>query len=103
MTSINNLGGDADLGMLDPSLTDLIQSVRRRQSHHGLTLVLWVFRDTNDRWWVREEGGGMEPFTSREDALEFARNTGRVWGSYRIFIELSDGRVTQELFNVGGR
>jgi hypothetical protein len=68
------------------------------------TVVLWVFRDYDDLWCVRKEGGDIEAtFTAREDALAFARRTGAVWGAYRLFIELKDGRVTREIFNPGGR
>jgi hypothetical protein len=101
MTDINTLSDDADLTMLDPSLTDLVRSSRRGRPHCKDTLVLWVFRDVHDRWWVREEAGGMESFADRDSALDFARSTGRVWGSYRIFIELTDGRVMQEVLNLG--
>jgi hypothetical protein len=67
-------------------------------------IVLWVFRDYDDLWCVRKEGGDIEAtFSSREDALAFARRTAAVWGAYRLFIELKDGRVTREIFNPGGR
>jgi hypothetical protein len=66
--------------------------------------VLWVFRDYEGRWCVRTEGGETEAvFTGREKALDFAREHGRAAGSYRLFVQLRDGRVTQELFNLGER
>jgi hypothetical protein len=68
------------------------------------TIVLWMFRDYDNRWCVRQEGGNNDAvFLSREKALAFARETGQAWGSYRLFIELRDGRVTQELLNLAHR
>ena len=65
------------------------------------TAVLWVFRDYDDRWCVRREGAnGVKSYPCRSDALEAARLYGRAWGSYHIFLELKDGRVTQERFNL---
>lgn len=67
------------------------------------TAVLWVFRDYDDRWCVRKEGGDIDAaFCNREEALDFARRAGRGHGSYRLFIELRDGRITQELFRLRG-
>lgn len=64
--------------------------------------VLWVFRDYRGRWCVRMEGGVVEAeFLNRNEALTFARVAGRADGSYRLFLELNDGRVTQEFFNLG--
>ena len=66
------------------------------------TAVIWVFRDYQDQWCVRKEGGEIEAsFAGRTDAVELARAIGRAWGSYRLFLELRDGRITQELFNLG--
>ena len=61
--------------------------------------VLWVYRDYEERWCVRKEGGDVErAFANRLTALEFARTLGMAAGSYRIFIELKDGRVVEEHF-----
>jgi predicted ABC-class ATPase len=66
------------------------------------TIVLWVFRDYEDRWCARKEGSKVEhAFASREEAAAAARATGRAWGSYRLFLELKDGRMLQEAFNLG--
>lgn len=68
----------------------------------GNTAVLWVFRDHDDRWCVRKEGGDIDAaFRGREEALDFARRAGRGQGSYRLFFQLRDGRITQELFRLG--
>jgi hypothetical protein len=67
-------------------------------------IVLWVFRDYENRWCVRQEGGASEAaFLSRDKAVAYARQTGLAWGSYRLFIELRDGRVAQELLNLALR
>jgi hypothetical protein len=88
-----SLSGDADLPRGD-NLADLLGPKPEP------TMVLWVFRDLEDHWCVRQEGGRTEMFASRDKAAEFARLTGRVWGSYRLFLGLRDGRVAQELFNL---
>lgn len=65
------------------------------------TAVLWVFRDYEDRWCVRREGAnGVKSYSCRSDARDAARLYGRAWGSYRIFLQLKDGRMAQELFNL---
>ena len=87
------LSGDADLTGPGQSAADLIGASAQ-------PVTLWVFRDLEDRWCVRQEGGRTETFTSRDKAVAFARLTGSVWGSYRLFLELKDGRVAQELFNL---
>jgi hypothetical protein len=61
--------------------------------------VLWVFRDVHSNWFVREEGGATSGFATRDAAIEFARRLGGKLGAYRLFLELKDGRFTQELLN----
>lgn len=58
--------------------------------------VVWVFRDQDDHWCVREEGGRIESFATRDGAIDFARTAGHVGGAYRLFVEGADGRFTQE-------
>jgi hypothetical protein len=65
--------------------------------------VLWVFRDIHGNWCAREEGGATTGFATREAAVEFAQRLGRAWGAYRLFLELKDGRFTQELLNLRSR
>ncbi len=61
--------------------------------------VIWVYRDYDDRWCVRREGSDEEAScVSRLRAVEFARTLGMAAGSYRIFLELRDGRVIEEHF-----
>lgn len=67
------------------------------------TLVLWVFRDYDAHWCVRREGReDIDTFAGRDAALDRARALGRAHGSYRLYFQLRDGRVTEELFNTGG-
>jgi hypothetical protein len=58
--------------------------------------VVWVFRDQDDHWCVREEGGRIESFATRDLAVAFARTAGHVGGAYRLFVEGTDGRFAQE-------
>ena len=65
------------------------------------TVIFWVFRDYHDQWCVRKEGGEIEAsFSSRKDAMGFARKTAEAWGSYTLYIQLKDGRITKELCNL---
>jgi hypothetical protein len=61
--------------------------------------VLWVFRDQQDLWCVRQEGGRTETFAARDMALAFARTAGEVAGPHRLFLEGADGRFSQEVFD----
>ena len=58
--------------------------------------VLWVFRDRQDLWCVRQEGGRTETFIGRDIAVAFVRMAGEVLGPHRLFLEGADGRFTQE-------
>jgi hypothetical protein len=71
--------------------------------HSDCMSVLWVFRDAHGNWCTREEGGATTGFATREAAIEFAQHLGRAWGAYRLFLELKDGRFTQELLNLNVR
>jgi hypothetical protein len=60
-----------------------------------------AFRNYDDHWCVRCEGDdGMTGYDGRDKAIEAARLYGRACGSYRLYLQLTDGRVTQELFNL---
>jgi hypothetical protein len=97
MTNMNVLSAADDI--INVSAVEEIEVLRPESR----TIVLWVFRDLDDRWCARQEGGHTETFANREKAVSFARQTGQIWGSYRLFLERMDGRVAQELFNLGCR
>ena len=61
--------------------------------------VLWVFRDRQDLWCVRQEGGRTETFAGRDMAVAFVRMAGEVLGPHRLFLEGADGRFTQEFID----
>lgn len=68
------------------------------------TAVLWVYRDYDNRWCVRQEGGKFEAaFAGRDKAVACARAAGLAAGSYCLFLLLKDGRVTEEHFNPANR
>ena len=61
--------------------------------------VLRVYRGDGNRWYVQREGHPAEgAFVSRTAAIEFARLIGMGAGSYRAFLETSDGDVVEERF-----
>jgi len=75
-----------------------------REAARPRLAVLWVYRDYDGRWCVREEGGSFAAaFSNRERAAACARAAGRAAGSYRLFLQLNAGRVTEELFNPARR
>jgi hypothetical protein len=78
---------------------DLTMAPRKGTNPESLA-VLWVFCDIHGNWCAREEGGVTTSFATREAAIEFAQRLGRAWGAYRLFLELKDGRFTQELMNL---
>jgi hypothetical protein len=85
-------------------LLTVVPAASRQAGESRRTAVLWVYRDYDDRWCVREEGGKFEAaFGSREKAAACARAAGHAAGSYRLFLQLKDGRVTEENFNLGQR
>ena len=90
MAALNVLSGDLPLVMSRFELTEMIDTNLPNS-------VIWVFRDEEDRWCVREEGGRSESFPTRERAIVFARTAGHVGGAYRLFIEGADGRFAQEI------
>jgi len=66
--------------------------------------ALWVYRDYDNRWCVREEGGKFEAvFAGRDKAVACARAAGHAAGAYRLFLLLKDGRVIEEHFNPASR
>jgi hypothetical protein len=72
-----------------------------RPSAPAKTAVLWVFRDANDGWCVRLEGGGIDlDLGDRGRAVAFAQALGKAWGSYHLYLELHSGRFAQEYFNL---
>lgn len=85
-------------------LLNVVPAAPRQAEEARRTAVLWVYRDYGDRWCVREEGGKFEAaFGSREKAAACARAAGHAAGSYRLFLQLKDGRVTEEHFNLANR
>ena len=71
---------------------------------HRPMAVLWVYRDYDSRWCVRQEGGKFEAaFAGRDKAVACARAAGHAAGSYRLFLLLKDGRVIEEHFNPANR
>jgi hypothetical protein len=93
MAALNVLSGDlSSPGTV--SRLELAELVGVRPPAHGA--VIWVFRDQDDRWCVRQEGGRVESFAGRDQAVQFARRVGEVAGPYRLFLEGTDGRFVQE-------
>lgn len=65
------------------------------------TPVLYVQRDETGRWVVRCEGEPhLRRFADRKGAARFAREAGQAAGAYRLFLELTDGRLLCEMLNV---
>jgi hypothetical protein len=87
MAALNVLSDDLPLAMSRFELDEMTSLP---------TTVVWVFRDQEDNWCVREEGGRIESFATRDDAVAFARAAGHVGGAYRLFVEGADGRFAQE-------
>ena len=64
--------------------------------------VLWVFHNYDNRWCVHLEGcNDAKAYGRRDEAIDAARRYGRGQGSYRLYLQLPDGRMTRELFNLG--
>ena len=62
--------------------------------------VLWVFQGFDFRWRLRKEGGGYEAeYPSRHEAVLAARSLGGERGSYRLYLQLADGRFALEILN----
>ena len=62
--------------------------------------VFWVFRDYRSKWQVRREGQEFDiAYSSRTQALEAARHAGSVFRTYRLYLELEDGRFMTEVTN----
>lgn len=96
MTALNALTGDLSLSdaVSRFELTELI-NVRLPANDS----VVWVFRDQDDLWCVRQEGGRTETFAARDKAVAYARTVGEVAGPHRLFLEGDDGRFTQEFID----
>jgi hypothetical protein len=89
MAALNVLSDDLPIAMSRLELAEMTDA-------NLPTTVVWVFRDQDDHWCVREEGGRIESFATRERAIGFARMAGHVGGAYRLFVEGADGRFVQE-------
>ena len=105
--ALRNPASRDDLANDAQALADLLQGMTAKLPPAGAakaparTAALWVYRDYEGRWCVRQEGGGFESaFAGRDRALACARAAGRATGSYRLFLQLSDGRVIEESFNL---
>jgi hypothetical protein len=60
----------------------------------------WLYTDAEGDWRVRRKGDPEERrFASREQALAFARLAVVRCASYSLYLQSSDGRMTQESFN----
>ena len=65
-----------------------------------LPAVFWLYIDCEGRWSVRREGAlKEEKFGSHEAALEFLELEAARCSSYRLFVQRSDGRISEESFN----
>ena len=65
-----------------------------------LPAVFWLYIDCEGRWSVRREGALKEDkFGSHEAALEFLGLEAARCSSYRLFVQRSDGRISEESFN----
>jgi hypothetical protein len=64
--------------------------------------VFWVYADYEGRWCLRKEGGAIEAeFPSRRAAIIRLRELIEHAPSYRAFIAKADGRMIQEMRNLG--
>lgn len=64
--------------------------------------VLWVFQDYDGHWRCRKEGDASDlAYASRSDAVAAARSFGESRGAYRLYLQLTHGRFTMELLNIG--
>jgi hypothetical protein len=62
-----------------------------------LPAVFWLYIDCDGRWSVRREGAlKEEKFGSHEAALEFLELEAARCSSYRLFLQCSDGRISEE-------
>ena len=65
-----------------------------------LPAVFWLYIDCDGRWSVRREGAlNEEKFGSQDAALEFLELEAARCSSYRLFVQRSDGRISEESFN----
>ena len=78
-------------------IVEQLKAAARRAAAGAPAATFWVYRDYDDRWCLRQEGGMVEGiFASRSDALKYVRAEGERSGSYRVFWEKSDGRFVSE-------
>lgn len=100
-----DIAGDAQaLSNVVQQLLAIVPAAPQTTPEHRPRAVLWVYRDYDGRWCVRQEGGRFEAaFTGRDKAVACARAAGHATGSYRLFLMLKDGRVIEEHFNPAGR
>ena len=65
-----------------------------------LPAVFWLYIDCEGRWSVRREGAlKEEKFGSHEAALEFLELEAARCSAYRLFVQCSHGRISEESFN----
>jgi hypothetical protein len=100
-----DIAGDAQaLSTAVRRLLTVVPPAAQTAPEHRPMAVLWVYRDYDNRWCVRQEGGKFEAaFPGRDKAVACARAAGHAAGSYRLFLMLKDGRVIEEHFNPANR
>ena len=66
--------------------------------------VLWVFRDFDCRWRMRREGEPLDRvYPSRQSAVDAARTFVTPLDTYRLYLQLEDGRFVLEMLNTRPR
>jgi hypothetical protein len=101
----NDVAGEAqELSNVVQRLLTAVAPGPQPTPQHRPLAVLWVYRDYENRWCVRQEGGRFEAaFPGRDKAVACARAAGHAAGSYQLFLLLKDGRVIEEHFNPANR
>lgn len=62
--------------------------------------IVWVFRDSEDVWNVRCEGEAAEyRCLGRDQAVALARGMLAACASYRLYLQLRNGRFVTEYLN----
>jgi hypothetical protein len=99
-SSVDVANDAEELSTVVQRLLTVVPSAPQAAKTPRRTAVLWVYYAYDGRWCVREEGGKLEAaFTSRDKAAACARAAGHAAGTYRLFLQLKDGRVIEEFFN----
>lgn len=77
---------------------------REARRPNGGVPVLWVYQDIEGYWCLHREGDHNDlAYPSRRDALMAARLAGEETGSYRLHLQVDDGRFLLELLNTADR